>query len=189
MQISRSRPKGMTLPPGCSVGSCSALWMRFARLRARTFSAVAFEMIFAAPYCPVPLCLTSRTREQPPRPIVLPNCHGPMWVLRRRLVLEALVLALEMSESRLALCGRASAETTAERRLFSGVGSSYLTASEPLGTIDSLCGSGCGDEEDGNDDDLWPFLCCSVRYWACGCSLARLVPSPKARRRVGGRPW
>jgi hypothetical protein len=184
MQISRSRPKGMTLPSGDNVGSCSALWMRFARLSARTFSAIDLEMILAAPYCPVPLCLTRRTREQPPRPIVLPSCHGPMCVLRRRLVFEALVLALDMSESRLELWGRASWATTAERRLFSGaMCSSCRTARVPFGTIDSLWGSGFGDE-----DGMWPWPCLSPRRWGCEFSLARKEASPRARRRVGGRP-
>ena len=142
MQISRSRPNGMTFPSGCRVGSCSALWMRFARLSARTFSAVVFEMILAAPYCPVMLCLTSRTREHPPRPIVFPSCHGPMCVLRRRVVFDAFVLALEMVESRFGLCGRGSLANTADSRLFSGVVDccSWRTASVPLGTMDSLCG-------------------------------------------------
>src|SRR5690242_4087937 len=121
IQISRSKPNGMALPSEWSVESCSALCIRFAKLNARTFSAVVLDMILAAPNCPVMLCLTKRTREQPPRPIVLPSCQGPMCVLRRRLVFDALVLALEIVESRLGLCGRASWASTAERRLFAGV--------------------------------------------------------------------
>jgi hypothetical protein len=103
IHISRSKPNGMTLPSGYSDASCSALLIKLAKLSALTFSAVAFDMIFAAASCPVPVCRTSRTREQPPRPMVLPSCHGPMFVLRLRLELEALVLAFEISESRLEL--------------------------------------------------------------------------------------
>ena len=115
MQISRSKPKGMTLPLAKSVGSYWALSQRFARLMARTFSAVLLDMILAAPYFPVPLCRTMRTREQPPLPTVLPSCHGPMCVLRRP-PWEALVLALDISESRLVLRGRLSS-ITADTRL------------------------------------------------------------------------
>src|SRR6266481_561638 len=116
--ISLSRPNGITLPPGNIGCSCSALLIRFARLKARTFSAVVFEMIFAAPYCWVVQCLTTLTLEHPPLPIVLPNCHGPMCVFRRRPVLDALVDAFEISESRFVF--RCSSFATAETRLLSG---------------------------------------------------------------------
>jgi hypothetical protein len=106
------------------VGSVSALSIRFAKLTALTLSAIAFEMIFAAPYSPVALCRTTRTREHPPRPIVLPNCQGPICVFRRRPVAEAFVLAFEISELRLGLCGRVGYDSlmTADIRLFSGDG-------------------------------------------------------------------
>jgi hypothetical protein len=182
IHISRSSPNGMTLP---GVGSCSALLIRFAKLSARTFSAVDFEIIFAAPYCPVPVCRTRRTREQPPRPIVLPNCQGPMLVLRRRTVLETLVLAFEISESRLELWERGSWAWTAERRLFSSEDCcSCRTARLPLGTMDSLWGSGFDDE-----DGIELLLYLSPRRGTGGFALAREELSARARRRVGGRPW
>jgi hypothetical protein len=121
MQISRSSPKGITLLSlPINEGSVSAHCTRLAKLNARTLSAIAFEMILVAPYSPVTLCRTMRTREHPPRPTVEPSCHGPMCVFRRRLELDALVLAFDISESRLGLCGRPPLLITADNRLFSG---------------------------------------------------------------------
>lgn len=149
MHISRSKPKGMALPPAKRVESFCALSQRLARLNARTLSAVLFDMILAAPYLPVPLCRTMRTREQPPLPTVLPNCHGPMWVFLRP-PCEALVLALDISESRLVLRGLLSSMTV-DNRLCCGDGDGTnscpcRTVSEPLADRSSLRGSGRGED-------------------------------------------
>lgn len=64
--------------------------------------------------------------------------------------MEAFVLAFETSESRLGLCGRYSSLMTAEMRLFWGDGLSWgscRTESVPFGTMDTLWGSGGGEED------------------------------------------
>lgn len=67
-----------------------------------------------------------------------------MYVLRRRP--EAFVEVVEMAESR--LVSRPSSLATLETRLLAGeLGVLPRTASEPLGSSDSLCGRCCGEVE------------------------------------------
>jgi hypothetical protein len=99
--ISRSSPYGIGLCPEALIAMLPfVLSMRFAKLCARVVSAAVLVMILTAPYWFRVLCLTSRTREQPPFPIVFPNCQWPMYVFRLRPEAEALVEVVDMAEFR-----------------------------------------------------------------------------------------
>lgn len=119
--------------------------MRFARLCARVVSALDLVIILTAPSWSVCLWRTTRTREQPPLPIVLPSCQWPMYCLR--FLPDALVEVDEMAEFRLDSYSYSLA--ICETRLEPDVdaGSPLRTARVPLGSRDSLrARSEAGDE-------------------------------------------
>lgn len=172
--ISRSRPYGIGLYPTADrPGDSFVLSIKLARLWARVLSATDLVMIFTAPYWSLCLCRTTRTREQPPLPIVLPSCQCPIYVLR--LTLDAVVEVAEMAELRLE--SRASSLAMRERCLFFGdIGYSLLrTVRLPLGSKDSLWG---------RLEEVSPLTYLPLRCEGGGL-LMRFLSSSKGRLAVG----
>ena len=141
-------------------------------------SATDRVMILTAPYCPLYLWRTMRTREHPPLPIVFPSCQWPMKVLR--LLLDAVVDVVEMAELRLE--SRPSLVIWEIRLCCGDSGRSLLrTARVPLGSRDSLCGR-LGFED-------WLLACLVVCWcrWETGGVFVPFLSSLRGCRRVEGR--